>query len=223
MTAHTHFRHSQFQLPALHAQYLALLPRIETHARIYFRHIRCPNAKADLLQEMRALAWQWLVRLDRRGKDVNDFVAGFVTLLARAVNSGRQLTGQAKAKDVLNPRTQRRHGFTVEPLPASLGASFERLYASPHGQGLHDAFEERLQDNLITPVPDQVQFRIDWPAWLGTLTSRERRLIRAMACNERTSDLSRQFEVSRARISQLRREFHDAWEDFCGESVSSYA
>lgn len=42
-------------------------------------------------------------------------------------------------------------------------------------------------------------------------------MIRAMSQNERTTDLSKQFEVSPARISQLRREFHDDWERFCGE------
>jgi hypothetical protein len=74
-----------------------------------------------------------------------------------------------------------------------------------------------LRDNTVTPVPDQVQFRIDWPAWLATLTARERRMIRAMARSERTKDLSRQFELSPARISQIRREFRDAWARFCGE------
>ncbi len=62
-----------------------------------------------------------------------------------------------------------------------------------------------------------MQFRIDWPAWLATLTARERRLIRAMAQNERTKDLSRQFDLSPARISQIRREFREDWTRFCGE------
>jgi hypothetical protein len=82
---------------------------------------------------------------------------------------------------------------------------------------LLDAYEERLRDNTITPVIDQVQFRIDWPAWLRTLTARERRLIRAMSRNERTLDLSKEFELSPARISQLRREFHDDWCRFLGD------
>jgi hypothetical protein len=201
----------------LHTRFLALLPRVELHARIYFRHLRCPHRKADAIQEMRALAWQWFLRLHQRGKDPGDFLTAFTTLLARAVHSGRRLAGQAKARDVLNPAAQGRHGFTVEPLPSATRTSHERLYCSPQGQGLHDAFEERLRDNTITPVPDQVQFRIDFPAWLATLTARERRLVCAMADNERTLDLSKRFAVSPGRISQLRREFHDDWRHFCGE------
>jgi hypothetical protein len=63
-----------------------------------------------------------------------------------------------------------------------------------------------------------VQFRIDFPAWLKTLTGRERRMIRLMARNERTLDLSRQFELSPARISQLRREFRDDWLRFIADA-----
>jgi hypothetical protein len=203
-------------LAHLHAAFLALLPRVERHGRIYFRHLR-PHRKADAIQEMRALAWKWFLRLHQRGRDPAGFVTTFATLLARAVNSGRRLAGMAKAKDVMNPATQRRHGFRVEPLPNSTRTSHDRLYASPVGQALLDAFEERLRDNTVTPVPDQVAFRLDFPAWLRTLTARERRLIRTMAQNERTLDLSRQFELSPARVSQLRREFHDDWRRFCGD------
>jgi hypothetical protein len=113
----------------------------------------------------------------------------------------------------------------VESLPISPRTNHEQIYSLPRGQQLHDAFEERLRDNTITPVPDQVQFRLDWPQWLATLTGRERRMIRAMARNERTKDLSEAFEVSPARISQMRREFHDGWQRFCGdaEEASSVA
>jgi hypothetical protein len=202
-------------LAHLHARFLAILPRIEQHGRIYLRHLY-PDRRADAIQEMRALGWQWLLQMQSRGKDPAEFVTAFVTFLARAVNCGRRLTGMPKSKDVLNPRAQRRHCFTVEQLPASLRSSHEHLYSSPIGQELHDELEERLRDNTITPVLDQVQFRIDFPAWLRTLTPRERHMIRRMMRNERTVDLSKRFGVSPGRISQMRRELHDDWSTFCG-------
>src|SRR5262249_60701099 len=113
----------------------------------------------------------------------------------------------------------RRHVLAVELLPPSTCTSHEQLYAEPHGQALQDAFEERLRDNTVTPVLDQVAFRIDFPAWLKTLTARERRLVRAMARNERTTDLSKLFEVSPGRISQLRRAFREDWLRFTGEEA----
>ena len=205
-------------LATLHAQFLVILPRVELHGRIYFRFL-APDQKDDLIQEMRALAWKWYLSLHERGKNPTDFVKAFTTLLARAVFSGRRLVGLEKAKDVMNAFTQRRNGFSVEPLPISPRTSHEQLYGLPNGQELHDAYEERLRDNTTTPVPDQVQFRIDWPAWLATLSGRERRMIRAMARSESTKDISREFELSPARISQKRSEFREEWVRFCEDPV----
>jgi hypothetical protein len=210
----------QPKLAELHARFLQLLPRIELHGHIYFRHLR-PHRKADAIQEMRALGWKWFLAAHNRGKDPNDFMTSFTTLLARAVNSGRRLAGMLKAKDVMNPAAQKRHGFRVEPLPGSTRTFHDHLYSSPKGQKLHDEFEERLCDNTVTPVPDQVCFRLDFPAWLETLTPRERRMIRAMIRNERTLDLGKEFEVSLSRISQMRREFQIGWKRFiCGASTA---
>jgi hypothetical protein len=207
-------------LDELHAKFLAILPRIELHGRIYVRHLSA-DRKADAIQEMQALAWKWFLRLDEKGKDPADFLMSFTTFLARAVNSGRRLVGMAKSKDVMNPIAQRQQGFKVESLPSFTRTSYDHLYSSPKGQELRDYFEERLWDNTITPVLDQVQFRIDFPAWLETLTGRERRMIRGMARNERTLDLSKQFDLSPARISQMRRELQLDWKRFIGEAGTS--
>jgi hypothetical protein len=210
----------QRKLDELHAKFLTILPRIELHGRIYFRHLN-PDRKADAIQEMCSLAWKWFLHLDEQGKDPADFLMSFTTFLARAVNSGRRLVGVAKSKDVMNPITQCQQGFKVESLRTFTRTSHDNLYASPKGQELYDAFEERLCDNTITPILDQVQFRIDFPAWLQTLTGRERRMIRGMARNERTLDLSKQFDLSPARISQIRREFQIDWKRFIGETGTS--
>jgi hypothetical protein len=164
---------------------------------------------------MRSLAWLWFLRLTKKGKDINEFVGVFLRFLGRAVSSGRRISGVAKSKDVLNTMAQRRYGFKVESLETSNSTSHEQLYASPHGQDLQDTYEDRLRDNTQTPVPEQVAFRIDFAAWLRTLTGRERRIIRAMSLGERTKDISKEFEVSPARISQMRQEFHDDWQRFC--------
>jgi len=209
-------------LAALHAAFLThVLPRVERHGRVYFRHVKCPDKKEELLAELRGLAWKWYVRLVRRGKEVLEFVSALATYAARAVNSGRRLCGQEPAKDVLSPLAQRRRGFVVESLPASTRTSHENLYAVPHGQGLQDAYEERLRDNTQTPVPDQAAFRLDFPGWLTIRTDRDRRLIAEMALGEGTQFLARKFGVSPARISQLRREYHDDWLRYQGEEPAS--
>ena len=88
-------------LPHLQAAFLLLLPRIERHGRVYFRHVRCSHQREELLAEMRGLAWQWFVRLAGRGKDVTGFVSALATYAARAANSGRRVCGQERAKDAM--------------------------------------------------------------------------------------------------------------------------
>src|SRR5262249_52462262 len=75
--------------------------------------------------------------------------------------------------------------------------------------------EEALQDNTRSPVPDQVAFRHDFPAWLAGLGERDRRVITDLMLGERTLDVAERYGLSPARISQLRREFMQGWRRFC--------
>ena len=200
----------------LQERFMSILPRIETHARIYFRDLRCAVRRADCVAEAVAIAWKWFCRLIEKGKDVTKFVSTLASLAARSVRAGRRCYGGVHGNDVMNPVAQRRHGFRVELLP-SPRTGLDELYAAPHGQRVQDAYEERLQDNTRTPPPDQAAFRIDFAVWLKTLTPRERRIIRAMAMNERTKELARTFELSPGRISQMRRDFRDDWRRFVGD------
>lgn len=202
----------------LHDVFLSMVPQIERHARGVFRGARCAHMLQEFVAEVVGLCWKWFVRLCERGVDATRFPTALARYAARAVNSGRRVCGQEKAKDVLSSTAQRRHGFTIERLPVGTRTSCKDLYGKPHGQQLHE-FEERLQDNRVTPVPEQAAFRIDFPAWLQRLTPRERRIIRAMLQNERTKDLARAFDLSPSRISQMRREFQQDWQRFQGETT----
>lgn len=199
----------------LEAAFRSILPIVERHAKIYFRHVKCMDRKGDLVAEAVALSWKWFLALARRGKDATAFPTTLATYAARAVCCGRRLCGTLPAKDVMSVRAQRRFGFCVESLPASTRTSVENLHSVVHGQRELDAMEERLRDNTQTPVPDQVAFRADFPAWLRTLTERDRWIIQDMMRNERTKDLARKYRLTCGRISQMRRAFHEDWERFC--------
>jgi hypothetical protein len=133
------------------------------------------------------------------------------------VKSGRRLTGQLKPHDVLSERAQRQHGFRVESLPISLRHCFEDLYSAVRGQQRINSFEERLRDNSITPVPDQAQFRLDFPAWRRRHSHRDRRIIDDMAMDESTKQLARKYGLSQGRISQMRGAFRKDWHDFVAD------
>jgi hypothetical protein len=194
--------HAAASPESLQSRFLELLPRIELHARICFRDVRCPQRRDDLVAEAVSLAWLWYVRLARRGKDAADFPSTLAGYAARAVRSGRRLCGQEAANDVCSPGPQRRGGLRVCGLP----------YPDDHGGG---ALHEALRDNTRSEVPEQAAFRLDFPAWLATLSRRDRRLLGQLMLGERTCDVARRFGVSAARVSQLRRRFKEEWEHFC--------
>ncbi len=151
------------------------------------------------------------MRLHEVGKDPNEFAVVFA---ARAVRSGRRLCGQEKSKDVLSALAQRRRGFRVETLPSSTCTSQEQLYAQPHGQQMQDAFEERLQDNRQTPIPEQVAFRMDWPRYFNSLTPRDRQLAEYLSLGHSAKSAAAKFGVSPARVTQLRQRWCHEWRQF---------
>jgi hypothetical protein len=186
----------------LHARFLSILPRIATHGRVYFRHLRAADQE-EAVQEMVALCWKWFLRLAARGKDATRFPSALASYAARAVRSGRRACGQERGRDALSPSAQRRHGFLVSGLPAASTLSDNPL-------------SEALADNTRTPPDEQCAFRLDFPAWRGSRAERDRRIIDELMAGERTLDVAGRHGLSPARVSQLRREFHDDWARFCG-------
>jgi hypothetical protein len=200
----THF--TSRSLIHLQASFVAVvLPRVLSHGDVSFRDVKCPHRREDAIQEMIALAWKWHVRLAEKGRDATNFPTALATYAARAVRSGRRVAGHERSKDVLSPVARRRHGFAVERLP-----DFSTLGGNP--------IEEALFDNRVSPVLEQVAFRIDFPSWRLTHADRDRRLIDHLMVGGRTLEVGRAFGLSPARISQKRREFHDSWLAFCGEA-----
>jgi hypothetical protein len=190
---------------ALHAAFLSILPRIETHGHIYFRDLKDLQRREELVSEMVAICWRWFVRLAQNGRDGTEFPSALASFAARAVKSGRRLCGHERAQDALSPFAQQLHGFTTGRL-------------SEAGAFTDSPLAEALCDNTRSSPPDAVAFRCDFPAWLLRLSQRDHRMIHDLMQGERTRDVARKFGLSAARVSQLRREFHADWQRFCGEA-----
>ena len=104
-------------LTDLQVRFLEICERIETHARIYFRNVKCWVKRSDFVAETIALAWKWFRRLAQQGKDAREFASVLACYAARAVKCGRRVTKQLKAQDVLSEVAQQRHGFYVGKIP----------------------------------------------------------------------------------------------------------
>jgi hypothetical protein len=192
-------------LRALQATFLSsVLPKVLSHGRVYFRHLRSAELKEEYIAEMVALTWRWHCRLAERGKDAARFPTALATFAARAVRSGRRLAGMDRARDVLSPQARQRHGFAVGKLP-----DYGALDGSPLAEALHD--------NTRSPPDEQCAFRIDFPAWRLTRTDRDRRLLDDLMLGERTLDVAGKYGLSPGRVSQLRREFLLDWRRYVSE------
>lgn len=191
----------------LQARFLSFLPRIEAHASVYFRNIRCAAKRSDCIAETIALAWKSFLMLEARGKDSSQFVSAIATFAVRAVKSGRRVAGMEKSQDAMNSLGQQRHGFLVERLPDMTGSPVA----------------DALTDNTVTPPPEAAAFRIDFPRWLHALPSRDRRLAERLMVGERPLAMARRFRLSPARVSQLRWELCQDWARFHGDLQASVA
>jgi hypothetical protein len=91
---------------------------------------------------------------------------------------------------------------------------------SVHQANGHDGWQELLvEDRRATPAEIAVT-RIDFRAWLESLSGHDRRVAEVLASGESTQLTAKRFGVSTGRISQLRRKLHMAWRAFQGEADS---
>ncbi len=190
-------------IDALQLTFVALLPRIEGYARFAFRQLHCPGRKEDAVAETVALAWRRYVALAERGKDASAFASTLALRCAQAVRSGRRLCGHESHRDVLAPIARHTHDITVVSLRQA------RTFPNP--------WEEALHDNRVSPVPDQVGWRLDFPRWRGSHSPRDQAIIDDLMIGERTREVAQLHALSPARVSQLRQEFHTSWRRFHDE------
>ena len=188
--------------PAWHARFLAILPTITRQARIAFCGLD-PEKREDAMAEVTASTFTSYARLVELDKEELAFPTPLVQYAIRHYHDGRRIGSRQCNGDVYARRAQRRGNYRLKHIGTPQGGS--------------ESWRERITENFRTPIPDQVQFRIDFPAWLSTLKSRDRRITLTLAEGERTSAVAKRFGVSASRVSQLRSELCHAWHAFIGE------
>jgi hypothetical protein len=184
--------------------FLAMLPAIESHAQHFFCR-RPREQREEFVARTVALAYSMFVRLVNRGKSDVAYPSPLAIYACRQVLAGRSLGTRMNVRDVTSRYCQHRKGVHVERL---------------------DRFDEKegtwreilVEDRRSTPA-DIAAARIDVPSFFATLTPRSRLMAEALAGGESTAGVAKQFRVSEARISRLRRQLHEKWLQFHGEAV----
>jgi hypothetical protein len=202
--------------PALQHGFLQLQPVIERHAQMVFRHLRSAE-REEAVAETRAAAYVSYLRLRSRGKDPAEFPIKLATYATLRVKNDRHVGSRSSSQDVLARKAQRRRSFRVEYLPHSPHANLDHMYGDVGGQNRQDAYEERLQDDSQTPVPDQVAFRLDWPRFLTSLSVRDRRLAHYLSLGHSNKHAARKFGLTPGRVTQLRQRWCREWRLFQGD------
>jgi len=189
--------------PGWHEGFLAMLPAILTHVRIAFRGLR-PEARQEAIQEAVCNAMVAYAALAGGGRVGLAYPSVLARYAVAQTRDHRMVGGHLNCKDISSKYCQLRKGIVVERL--------DRFEAND------DEWIEAVVEDHCTPVAEQAAFRCDFPAWLGTLPRRTRRIAQALAVGRSTGEVAKQFCVSAGRISQLRRELYQSWMQFLDET-----
>ena len=193
MTAFTRIRSHYWQ-----DYFLLLLPRIESYASRAFRHLDS-ESRSEAVSDVIANAWVAFARLAKVGKAS----LAYPTVLARygvaQFREGRRVGTPTNTRDVTSPAAQRKHQHHV---------------TSIHHRDADESWKTIAVEDKSTGPAEIAQFRIDFNEWLDSLSLSHRRLANKMCEGRSTSELSADQNVSRGRISQVRRELEDSWRQF---------
>ena len=191
-------------IPAWHKQYLAMLPAILRHARIASRDLDA-DAREEFVQAVVANTLAAFVRLVELGKAEVAYAGPLATYAVAQIHEGRQVGTRLNVRDVSSDYCQLQKGVAMKRLD--------------HFDREEDGWLEVLIEDRRAGPAETAAFRIDFPAWLKTLSKRDRKIAWKLALGETTRHVARLFRVSDARISQLRRELERSWRCFHGESA----
>lgn len=174
----------------LHETFVRQLPDLEVDALGRFRHLD-PEARQEAVQNTTALAWKYWLRLVERGGAVDDGLLKSVWWYAMK---------------------QTADGRTITRGDGRRGEGRQDAYDRPSAPVQHLDFNFYIGDT--TTVPDAAAFRIDFPAFLGTLNERQRAMAMDLASGMTTAEVAKRYGVSAPAVSQFRTRFKALLERF---------
>jgi hypothetical protein len=185
-----------------HEKFLEMLPGICRYACHAFR-FSARAVREERVADVIAVAFVAYRRLVDQGREDLAYPTVLARYGAARVRQGRCVGATASCRDVLSTHAQRQHGFQVERLGEH----------QPSNGGWRQI---AVEDRRSSPA-EIAALRIDFAAWLASLSRRERQIATKLAIGETTAAVAKLFRLSAARISQLRRELHETWLRFHGE------
>lgn len=154
-------------IETLHETFTRHLPELEAMALVHFRGIGT-EARQEAIQNTTCLAWKYWVRLAEKGQTSDESLLRSVWWYAIKQTRSRRDISRGDGK---------------------------------RGKGRQDVYDRsgtavgninfNLFVGLMTPVPDQVAFRLDLPAFLATLNERQRAMAADLASGMSTTEVAK--------------------------------
>jgi len=189
---------------ACREKFLSILPAIREQARFAFQNEK-PEHRQELTAEVVANCWAAFVRLVERGLIDVVYPTPLAGYAIKQVRDGRRVGAKLNVLDISSEYCQARKQITVERLD---------LYDEQKGEWR----EVLLEDRHAGPA-ETAAARIDIGEWFDSLPKHKRRVAQTLATGETTQRTARKFRVTPGRISQMRRELQNAWQEFQGDAV----
>jgi DNA-binding NarL/FixJ family response regulator len=183
----------------VHSQFLAMLPQIRRQAEVALRFCQS-EAREEFVAEVIALAYRAWVRLVDQGREQIARPTPLAQYALRQVRAGRRLGCRQHVQELLSDYARQTHGFTVERIdrPEVRLGGWRQILVEDHRAGPAETAAARL----------------DVAAWLRTLSTRNRRIAKALALGNTTSAVAQKFGLSAGRVSQLRNWLWLHWQRF---------
>ena len=182
-------------------RFLEMLPTIRFVARSALRNSR-RDQRQELAAEVIANSFLAFRRLVERDKADLAYPTALATYGVKQVLDGRRVGNRRNVNDASSPYCHMRKGVRMQ-----------QLQRVDPVQG--NWREIVVEDGRATPA-DVAATRIDFAAWLRQLPRSKRDVAKLLATGESTQAAARRFQLSNARISQLRSELRMNWEEFQG-------
>jgi hypothetical protein len=192
---------------AAEARFLEMLPSIRGVACFAFRRLR-HAVREELIAEVVANAFCAFQGLVARGHAELAYASVLAWFAVRQIREGRRVGSKLNHNDLTSPYGQRQRNVSVQSLWDE--------WKSGRWQELV------VEDRSVGPA-DVASFKIDFADWLRRLKRSQRQIALRFVTGDRASEVADHFRLTRARISQLRNELRQNWDDFQGEAGSAGA
>jgi hypothetical protein len=165
------------------------LPDMQRFAARRFHYLDAEK-REEAVQNTLALAWKSFCKLFRQGRANAGILKSVMWYAVRKTQCKQVAQDKAKAKDAMNYRDRGKVKFEPVDLNGLIGRN--------------------------TSVLDQVSFRMDITAFLGTLKPRHRMLAYELASGMTPGEVAERHGLTPSGISQFRRRLRRQFDEFFG-------